>query len=364
MAMVSRVGIRCRRQLDDASAAARVGLFGPYVIRASAADTTPPTLSSPSANATGQTTANASVSTDEGNGTLYVLISTASSASAGTIRSTGQSSTVTATGTQAASFSGLTAATTYYVHWVHDDAAGNASSVASSASITTDSPPATGTLPAHATSRSGIYGRRQASAALQALGGIYGPWQVGATISGTPDTEAPSLSGSITVGTVTTTSIAITWPDATDNVGVDSYDVSGDGGSSWTNTGGTATNHTFSGLSPATGYALRVRARDAADNVSAALSASVTTASPSTATITSSPLKENTGDLHLSAPFEATAWNAATGDKLLAKTGLTSHASTGVVTFSDAALVAGTPVLVRWRRTDTGATGFEVLTPA
>lgn len=82
------------------------------------------------------------------------------------------------------------------------------------------------------------------------------------------------------------------------------------------------------------------------------------------ATLTSSALKANTGALHLSAAFEAFVLNATTGALVVRKTGLTSHASTGVVTFNDAALTAATQYRVVWRRTDTGAQGLELLTAA
>lgn len=86
--------------------------------------------------------------------------------------------------------------------------------------------------------------------------------------SGPPDTTPPTLTGSITVGTVTSTSIAISWPAGADDVAVTSYEVSSNGGSSWFNTGVTTLNYTFLGLSPSTSYTLQVRARDAAANVS------------------------------------------------------------------------------------------------
>lgn len=73
-------------------------------------------------------------------------------------------------------------------------------------------------------------------------------------------------------------------------------------------------------------------------------------------------LKNNTGSLHLNAPFEAYVNHPSTGALVIKKTGLTSHASTGVVTFNDPALVPGTVYAVRWRHTGTGAEGFERLT--
>lgn len=111
-----------------------------FSIDVAAADTTAPVLTSPTGTATGQTTASGTVSTDEANGTLYWLASTNSSESAATVKG-GSSQAVTATGGQSVSVTGLTAATGYYLHYVHRDAAGNDSTVASSSLFTTDAVP-------------------------------------------------------------------------------------------------------------------------------------------------------------------------------------------------------------------------------
>lgn len=103
-------------------------------------DSTAPVLSTPTGTKTGDTTASGTVSTDEGNGTLYYYASTNSSETAATIKASGSSQAVSVTGSQAVSFTGLTASTTYYAHYVHDDAAANESNVVSSASFTTDAP--------------------------------------------------------------------------------------------------------------------------------------------------------------------------------------------------------------------------------
>lgn len=100
------------------------------------ADTTAPTLTSPTGTQTGSTTASGTVSTDEANGTLYFLASTNATETAATIKAA-SSQAVTATGSQSVSFTGLTASTTYYAHYCHRDPAGNDSTVANSASFTT-----------------------------------------------------------------------------------------------------------------------------------------------------------------------------------------------------------------------------------
>lgn len=122
-------------------------------------DATAPSLSSASATATGSTTADGSVSTDEGNGTLYFVVTTSSTAPSVAQVQAGQDHTGAAavdSGSQAVSgtgvqnitggFTGLAASTVYYAHYQHQDAATNDSTVVSSASFTTDAPPAGGVV--------------------------------------------------------------------------------------------------------------------------------------------------------------------------------------------------------------------------
>ena len=99
-------------------------------------DVTAPTLTIPAGTQTGSTTASGTVSTDEGNGTLYYLASTNATETAATVKAA-SSQAVSGTGSQSVSFIGLTASTTYYAHYCHRDAAGNDSTVSNSASFTT-----------------------------------------------------------------------------------------------------------------------------------------------------------------------------------------------------------------------------------
>lgn len=104
------------------------------------------------------------------------------------------------------------------------------------------------------------------------------------------DTTAPTITGSITIGTVTSTSIQMSWPAGADNVAVTSYEVSSNGGSSYADVGNVLT-HTFTGLTASTSYGLRVRPKDAAGNVAVTpLSATQSTSSAGTApNITAQP---------------------------------------------------------------------------
>jgi hypothetical protein len=99
------------------------------------ADATAPVLSSPTATTTGTTTATGTVSTDEGNGTLYWYVSANASESSGTIQ-TGSSQAVSGTGVQNVVVTGQTAGTTRRIHYVHVDAATNVSNVVSSSTFT------------------------------------------------------------------------------------------------------------------------------------------------------------------------------------------------------------------------------------
>ena len=103
-------------------------------------DTTPPTLTGPTGTATGATTGTGTVSANEATGTLYRLASINATETAATVKAAAQTQAVSATGSQSVSFTGLTASTTYYAHYVHRDAAGNDSAVASSVAFTTSAP--------------------------------------------------------------------------------------------------------------------------------------------------------------------------------------------------------------------------------
>lgn len=109
----------------------------------SVSDTTAPVLTSPSATVTGDTTLDAQVTTDEGNGTLYVLASANATETVATVQGSGTTQAVSATGVQTVGLTGLTASTPYYVHFVHTDAAANDSTRVTAAQVTTDPAPET-----------------------------------------------------------------------------------------------------------------------------------------------------------------------------------------------------------------------------
>lgn len=101
-------------------------------------DTTAPVLSSPTGTQTGSSTASGTVSSaNDANGTLYYYASTNATETAATVKASGATQAVTATGAQSVAFTGLSPSTTYYAHYVHRDAAGNDSNAVDSASFTT-----------------------------------------------------------------------------------------------------------------------------------------------------------------------------------------------------------------------------------
>lgn len=117
--------------VDDAGGQITIELYD------QASDVTPPTLTTATGTKTGATTATGTVTTSEGLGTLYYLTNTSATALSAAVLA-GSTQTVTASGVQNISRTGLTASTTYYHHFLHKDPAGNDSAVLSSNSFTTD----------------------------------------------------------------------------------------------------------------------------------------------------------------------------------------------------------------------------------
>ena len=112
------------------------------------ADAIAPVLSGASASATSASSLSALVTTDEGNGTLYGVVTSSASVPSQAQVKAGQDHTgsaadwagseaVFSSGEKSLTPTGLTAATNYYFHTMHEDATGNQSAVTSSASVTT-----------------------------------------------------------------------------------------------------------------------------------------------------------------------------------------------------------------------------------
>src|SRR5205085_1395198 len=89
---------------------------------------------------------------------------------------------------------------------------------------------------------------------------------------GTSDTQAPTAPTGLQVTGHTSSTVSLSWTASTDNVGVTNYDVYR--GTTLAGTvGGSVTSFTDTGLSASTTYTYTVKARDAANNTSAASSA-------------------------------------------------------------------------------------------
>jgi hypothetical protein len=101
------------------------------------ADTTPPTLSALLASKLGSTGWTAVVDTNEADGSLLYVVSQNATENEATVLA-GTSQTVEQSGQQTISGSGLSPSTTYRLHTLHRDAAGNSSPVLSSDEFTTD----------------------------------------------------------------------------------------------------------------------------------------------------------------------------------------------------------------------------------
>lgn len=167
-------------------------------------DDTAPAITDATATATGPTTATASVTTDDGNGTLYFLASTNVTESAATVKAA-LSQSVTADGEQSIGLSALDPETTYYVHFVQINGASlESASVVTTNAITTPAivyPEISATAAASSTSAV------SATATTDTAGGtIYGVLSESATVmeaadikSGANDTATVTGAGDYTL---------------------------------------------------------------------------------------------------------------------------------------------------------------------
>ena len=113
--------------------------------------------------------------------------------------------------------------------------------------------------------------------ATQIWGGPQAQDRFGSSGGGS-DTQAPTAPAALAAGTITATSISLSWNASTDNVGVTGYNVYQNGSFIQSVT---TTSANVSNLTASTTYSFFVRARDAAGNLSAnSNQVSVTTSSP------------------------------------------------------------------------------------
>jgi chitodextrinase len=179
--------------------------------------------------------------------------------------------------------------------------------------------------------------------AYDAAGNRATPLSLAVTTSASSDVTLPVLAGSITSSAITLTGFTISWPAGSDNVAVTGYEYSINGGSTYADAGNVLTK-AITGLTQSTAYAVRVRAYDAAGNRSTpALSASVTTASPTLGTIPALSLGNNTASPWASQTNVTVLIQTVAGSLVLTKTGLTTS-STGLLAAISDALISPTTV--------------------
>lgn len=259
------------------------------------ADTTAPVLSAPTATATTSSSATGTVATDKAGGTLYYLATANAAETAATIKATGGTQAVGATGTRTVYLTGLAPGALRYLHFVQTDGAAtpNTSNVVSSAAFTTPA----------------------------------------------ADTTAPTLTGSITPGAITASSLAFSYPAGTDNVAVTGYQISKDSGANWVDNG-TGLSGSFTGLTASTTYQIWVRAYDngATRNYSTPLQLAMTTSASPTGSITTDAMTSS-GTLRASV---ACTYTWFLGGVIGTTTGTTTHGS-GTTAAGGALTAAGLP---------------------
>jgi hypothetical protein len=145
-------GTTTTMQADFSSALNMGGDWGiiAVVVNAAGGDTTAPVLVLPTGNPTGDSTATVGVLTDEGNGTMYSVVTTSATKPTAAQIKAGQNDggtaaawagniSITSTGFKQLSATGLIPFTNYYAHLIHTDAAANDSNRVTSEQFTTNS---------------------------------------------------------------------------------------------------------------------------------------------------------------------------------------------------------------------------------
>lgn len=138
-------------------------------------------------------------------------------------------------------------------------------------------------------------------------GAATAPQLVVTTAAGPADTSPPSQPGNLAATGTTDTSVSLGWSAATDDVGVDHYEIDRDGSAVATTA---ATSYTDTGLTPSTLHAYSVTAVDAAGNRSTAATTTATTAADTTPP--GAPTGLGAGSVTVSQA--QLSWNASTDD--------------------------------------------------
>jgi predicted phage tail protein len=197
--------------------------------------------------------------------------------------------------------------------------------------------------------------------------GAYTAIATATTQAPAADTTAPSRPGNVTATAVSPTQINLTWGASTDNVGVTGYQVQRCTGTNCNNYALVATVPTNSfnntGLTPSTTYRYRVRATDAAGNLSSFTTPVVSASTPAQQDTTSPSAPGAATATAVSANQINLSWGAATDNvgvtgyqvERCTGAGCTTFALVTTVTttsFNNTGLAASTTYVYRVRATD------------
>jgi chitodextrinase len=162
-------------------------------------------------------------------------------------------------------------------YWMRFDTAGSPAALSARVWRAADTEPSAWTLQTTATGGPSAAGRPAIGAHFQGLAHAATIRFDDLTVASVPpqDTTAPSPPGALGFSNVGRTGATVGWAPATDDVGVDHYEVSVDGSDAGTPA---ANSLDLTGLECATAYDVVVRAVDAAGNVSGPSEATLTTA--------------------------------------------------------------------------------------
>jgi chitinase len=122
------------------------------------------------------------------------------------------------------------------------------------------------------------------------------------------DTTPPTVPTALSIGTVTTTQIPLSWTASTDNVNVTGYDLYRNG--TLVASVGAVTSYTFTGLTAATGYTLGVRAKDGSNNFSAIATKAATTSGSTSGNCGAAAWSGSTNYSNGSIVVSTCAWSA------------------------------------------------------
>jgi len=187
---------------------------------------------------------------------------------------------------------------------------------------------------------------------------------VTATTQAAPDTTPPTAPAGLAATVVSATQINLSWTAATDNIGVTGYQIDRCQGSGCTSFAqiatSTVTSFSNTGLAASTTYRYRVRATDAAGNVSANSSIVTATTAPDT-TLPTTPTglaATAVGATQINLTWNASSDNVGvTGYRVYRCTGTTCTPSTQIATstatsYSNTGLTALTTYRYRVRAVD------------